>query len=160
MEGGPLSLHAALAEMRARVGTETAVGPWLIIDQDRINLFAQATGDTQWIHIDAERAKAHAPHGKTIAHAFLTLALVFYLTEGDDPVKRWPPGTSTVINYGCNRVRFPAAVPVGSRVRARKTLLAAEEIKGALQTVEQYTVEIEGQEKPGCVADILTLYYF
>lgn len=154
-----MSAQAVLAELRGRIGSEIHVSPWLEITQERVDTFAEATGDRQWIHVDPQRAARESPYGTTIAHGYLTLALYPPLRglTADRPVL---PGVRTVINYGLNRLRFPAAVPVGSRVRARCTLLAVEEVKGGLQITEQYSVEVEGQEKPACVAEALMRLLF
>jgi acyl dehydratase len=155
-----MSLTEALSILTAQVGNETHVGPWLAIDQKRVNQFAQATGDFQWIHTDPDRALSESPYGTTIAHGFLTLSLIPYLTESVDPDEPLFPGLTMAINYGLNKVRFPTAVPVGARVRARTRLLAVEKAKGGLQMAEQVTIEIEGESKPGCVAETLTILYF
>lgn len=135
------------------VGTELGVSEWLTIDQDRINLFADATGDDQWIHVDPERAK-DGPFGSTIAHGYLTLALSNYFLPKIVEVKNISMG----INYGMNKVRFPAPVKVDSRVRARAVLQEAEEVRGTIQVVIVITMEIEGSDRPGCVIESVTRY--
>lgn len=155
-----MSLEAALAELEPKIGTETHVGPWLRIDQARVDQFAQATGDFQWIHTDPERARQESPYEGTIAHGFLTLSLIPFLTGGVEESADGPPGMSMAINYGLNKVRFPSAVPVGAKVRARVTLLNVESAKRGLQMLERVTVEIEGESRPGCVAETLTLLFF
>lgn len=135
------------------VGTELGVSEWLKIDQDRINLFAEATGDDQWIHVDPERAK-DGPFGGTIAHGYLTLALSNYFLPKIVEVKNISMG----INYGMNKVRFPAPVKVDSRVRARAVLQEAEEVRGTIQVVIVITMEIEGSDRPGCVIESVTRY--
>jgi|SRR5690554_1294780 len=137
----------------AAVGTELGVSEWLEIDQERIDLFAEATGDDQWIHVDPVRAK-EGPYGATIAHGYLTLALSNYFLPKLITVKNISMG----INYGMNKVRFPAAVPVGSRIRATARLQEAEEVRGGVQVVIVITMEIEGSDRPGCVIESVTRY--
>lgn len=144
-----------------RLGTETHVGPWLEIDQERIDRFAEVTGDVQWIHTDPARAATESPFGATVAHGFLTLSLLPYLTQGNHPdffVENYP-GMRLRVNYGLNRVRFPAPVLVGSRLRARTVLLSAERVGEAVEIVYRITVEIEGKEKPACVAESVVRVY-
>ncbi|HET7335599.1 MAG TPA: MaoC family dehydratase [Rhizomicrobium sp.] len=145
----------AFDDLHTLVGQETGVSDWVEIDQNRINTFAEATGDHQWIHVDVERAKKEMPGGKTIAHGFLTLSLIPLL--GQQTLK--VTGVSRGINYGCNKVRFTNMVPVGSKVRARQKLLNVEERAGGLQMVNEITIEIDGQKRPACVAETLTLIY-
>jgi acyl dehydratase len=131
------------------------------VTQDRINQFAEATGDHQWIHVDVERANAESPYGSTIAHGYLTLALLPYLMEAVDPDKPRYPDIKMGVNYGLNRLRFPHPVKVGSRVRTRTKLVGYEEVKGnGIQIVNQVAVEVEGAPKPACVAETLTRLYF
>jgi acyl dehydratase len=144
------------AEVRAVVGRELGPGDWLPIDQARIDGFADDTDDHQWIHVDPERA-ATGPFGATIAHGFLTLSLVPALANG---VRRFE-GTTMAVNYGLEKVRFPAPVPVGSRVRAKLIIAAADELPGgALQLLTRVTVEVEDVPKPACVAEVLTRIAF
>ncbi len=142
-------------ELPKLVGQEMGVSNWVAIDQDRINKFADATGDHQWIHVDVERAKKELPGGKTIAHGYLTLSLIPML--GAEILR--VTGVSRGINYGSNKVRFTNMVPVGSRVRARQKLLAAEPKAGGLQMTNEITIEIEGQDRPACVAETISLIY-
>jgi acyl dehydratase len=139
----------------AAVGQPLGESEWLVVDQARINTFADATDDHQWIHVDAERAK-DGPFGACIAHGYLTLSLASrFLPQIVDV--RMKMG----VNYGCEKVRFPAAVPVGSRIRGRGELVAAERTKdGGVQAVIRLTVEIDGSERPACVADTISRYYF
>jgi acyl dehydratase len=140
------------------VGTETGPTDWFTIDQARINTFADATEDHQWIHVDPQRAAA-GPFGTTVAHGFLTLSLVPYLAAGLSQVE----GVKMGINYGLDRVRFPAPVPSGSRVRARATLISCQPVPGlpdAAQLVRRVTIEVEGNAKPACVADMVSRLYF
>lgn len=136
------------------VGSELGTSDWLTITQERIDQFADATDDHQWIHVDPERAK-DGPFGATVAHGYLTLSLVNrFLPEIVDV--RIKMG----VNYGCDKVRFPAAVPVGSRLRGRGELVDAKEVSGGIQATIRVTVEIEDGERPACVADTISRYYF
>ncbi len=143
-------------ELRQMVGDELAVTDWLEVTQERIDQFAQATGDHQWIHVDVERARSESPYGTTIAHGFLTLSLLSCLMS---QAVTFRGGLKLAINYGLNRVRFPAPVPSGSLLRARVVLGSIEEIAGGLQATWGITVEREGADKPVCVADWLVRYY-
>jgi len=155
-----MALAEALAELQAKVGTEIHVSDWLDITQDMVNAFGNATGDMQWIHTDPARAKTESPYGGTIAHGYFTLSLYPQLRNLVDESAPIFPGAKNVINYGLNKLRFPAAVPVGSRIRARCELLSAEEVKGSIELIEKYTVEVEGQDRPACIAEaIMRLYY-
>ena len=143
-------------EMQKYVGQEIGVSDWVEITQERINLFADATGDHQWIHVDVERAKKDMPGGKTIAHGFLTLSLVPMLSQQISHVNNVRNG----INYGCNKVRFTSPVQAGSKVRARAKLIAADPMdKGGVRLTNQVTIEIEGQERPACVAETMSIVY-
>ena len=144
-----------LADLAACVGQEVAVSDWVAITQEQVNRFAAATGDHQWIHVDVERAK-QGPFGGPIAHGFLTLSLLPVFLESSFNVRRSRMG----VNYGLNKVRFTAPVPVGSRLRARMKLLACEPIEHeGLQMTWQVTVEREGTDKPVCVAESLVRRY-
>jgi len=143
--------YAHLADLQADIGREIAVSDWVTVDQDRIDRFADATGDHQWIHVDRERA-AQGPFGTTIAHGFLTLSLLPLLTQDAFAVDDVRMG----INYGLNRVRFPNPVRAGSRLRARCTLIGYEPIDGGAQVTVEVTMEIEGQAKPACVAQAVS----
>jgi acyl dehydratase len=142
-------------ELPKLAGQEMGTSDWVTIDQDRINKFADATGDHQWIHVDVERAKKEMPGGKTIAHGYLTLSLIPML--GAEILR--VTGVSRGINYGSNKVRFTNMVPVGSRVRARQKLLQVEPKAGGLQMTNEITIEIEGQERPACIAETISLVY-
>jgi len=136
------------------VGKPLGASDWLEVTQERIDRFADATGDHQWIHVDPERAK-QGPFGKTIAHGYLTLSLVNCFLPQILEVR----GVAMGVNYGCDKVRFPAPVPVGSRIRGVGTLVAAEEVKGgAVQATVRVTVEVEGGDKPACVADTISRF--
>jgi acyl dehydratase len=143
-----------LADLQACIGQEIGVSDWITIDQQRINRFAEATGDFQWIHVDAERA-ANGPFGTTVAHGFLTLSLLAPMFATGFELKDSHMG----VNYGLNRVRFTAPVPVDSRVRARFKLLSYEAIEGGAQLAVEVTMEREGSAKPVCVAESLTRRY-
>jgi len=147
------TVFEGLDALRAGVGTEVGPSDWHEITQHQIDLFAEATGDHQWIHVDPERAAA-GPFGKTIAHGYLTLSLVAYLL----PQVIRVGGISMGINYGANRVRFPAPVPVGSRVRARGKIAAVEDVPGGVQMTTVVTIEVEGNKKPACVVESLSRY--
>ena len=141
-----------LGELAGLVGEELGTGPWLRIDQARIDAFAEATGDHQWIHVDPARA-AGGPFGTTIAHGLLTLSLVPFLSSDVYRVE----GSSMGVNYGYERVRFTSPVPVGSRVRARLELLGVEQAGEAARVALRVTVELEGCAKPACVLESLSL---
>ncbi len=147
--------------LEPQIGQEIHIGPWLEIDQQRINQFADVTGDQQWIHIDPERAKKESPYGTTVAHGYLTLSLLPYLTESNHPdfFQKNYPGMKYRVNYGLNRVRFPAPVKVGSNIRARTTIQSAEEVKNGVQICYVITVDIEGEEKPACSVEFLARLY-
>jgi acyl dehydratase len=140
-------------DVRSRVGEEIGLGEWLRIDQERIDAFAAATNDHQWIHVDPDKA-AQGPFGATIAHGFLTLSLIPELAP-----KLAVPGVRMGINYGLDRVRFITPVKVGSRIRARSKLVDVFEVEGGLQLKSEVTVEIEGSERPACVAETIARYY-
>jgi len=155
-----MSAESLKAELDSMVGTEIHVGPWLAITQERIDLFAQATEDYQWIHVDPERAKSESPFGTSIAHGYLTLSLLPYLSGYVNPDEPIYPEAKWVVNYGMNRMRFPHPVKVEDRIRVRTVLQAVEEVAGGLQIISQMTIEIEGEEKPGCVAEVVYRIYF
>ena len=155
-----MALAEALKSLQSRIGQEIHRSYWLTIDQAMIDDFANATRDRQWIHVDAQRAAVESPYRKTIAHGYLTLSLYPLLRGLVDASKPIVPGVTRVINYGINKLRFPNAVVVGSRIRAHCRLLSADEAKGSLELVEEYSVEIEGQERPACVAECVMRLYF
>jgi acyl dehydratase len=140
-----------LIELQARVGQSLGASDWITIDQDRIQRFADATGDQQWIHVDPARA-AQGPFGTTVAHGFLTLSLLPLMFDTGFSVADVTMG----VNYGLNKVRFPAPVPVGSRLRGHFKLLAYDALPGGAQLTVEVTVEREGQDKPVCVAESVT----
>ena len=137
-----------LESLRDKVGQHLATSDWITVDQARINLFADATGDHQWIHIDPERAKA-GPFGTTIAHGFLTLSLIPEIAQSAMAID----DVRMSVNYGLNRVRFMAPVPSGSRLRGHLKLASFEPIAGGAQLVTEFTIEREGADKPACVAE-------
>ena len=137
-------------------GVEVGVSDWAVVDQTRIDQFAEATADHQWIHVDTERAAREMPDGKTIAHGYLTLALIPALS--DNFVKF--EGLARAINFGCNKVRFYTPVPSGARVRARATVLTARSRGGALLLTSEVKIEVENERKPACVAETLGMYFF
>ncbi|TFZ01099.1 MaoC family dehydratase [Ramlibacter rhizophilus] len=141
-------------DLLALVGQEVAASPWLTVTQEQVNLFAQATGDAQWIHVDEDRAR-HGPFGTTIAHGYLTLSLLPRFFAEAITVQ----SMRMSVNYGLNKVRFPAPVPVGSRLRAHFKLLGCDAIEDGLQLAWQVTVERDGGDKPVCVAETLSRVY-
>ena len=143
-----------LQDLRGLVGETLGASDWIVVDQPRIDLFAQATGDHQWIHVDPARAAA-GPYGTTIAHGFLTLSLLPEMFASAFAVA----DTRMGVNYGLNRVRFPAPVPAGSRLRGHFRLLAYEPIEGGAQLTMEVTMEREGSDKPVCVAESLARRY-
>jgi acyl dehydratase len=144
------------ADAKARLGQEIGLSDWLLIDQERVNAFADVTGDQQWIHVDVERAKRESPFGGPIAHGYLTLSLLAKFAQECIAVD----GIKLAVNYGLNRVRFASPVKVGSRVRARFVLAEVDDIPGGAQLVWQAVIEIEGGDKPACAAEMVTRWYF
>ena len=153
--GNPAA-SSALEALKARVGQEVHVSDWVPITQHRVDAFAGATGDHQWIHVDPERARRESPYKAPIAHGYLTLSLHILLRDLVAPDRPYVPGVASVVNYGLNKVRFPNAVRVGARVRGRFKLVGVEPVAvNVLQVTEQFGVEIEGESKPACVAESL-----
>lgn len=146
----------SMDELRGLVGQEVGVSDWFEVSQGLINAFAELTGDRQWIHVEPERARKESPYGTTIAHGFLTLSLVSQL---HGQIVRIHGEHTRAINYGFNRVRFPAAVPAGTRIRLHSTLEAVEEVPGGVQVTWGVSVEIEGQSKPAVVGQWLIRLY-
>ena len=143
-------------EMHNYVGQEIGVSDWVDVTQERIDQFAEATGDHQWIHVDVERCKTDMPDGKTIAHGNLTLAVI--ATFGRDVLKI--DNVRNGINYGSNKVRYTSPVQVGARIRGRQKLLAADDMpNGGIRMTYQWTVEIEGKDRPACVAETMSIAY-
>ena len=152
----PATVITDLEQLRGLVGGEVGVTDWKTMTQERINVFADATDDHQWIHIDADRAATESPYGTTVAHGFLSLSLLSgFIKEVVDV----SAGFNRGINYGLNRVRFPAPVPAGAKIRARVGLQSLDEIEGGLQFVWGVRVEVEGFEKPSVVAEWVTRAY-
>lgn len=146
----------SLDEMFGLVGKEIGVSDWVTVDQERINKFAEATGDHQWIHVDVERAKKEMPGGTTIAHGYLTLSMIPMLMS---QIIRFN-NVSSRVNYGSNKVRFTNMVKAGSRVRARHVLKAVDPVKNnGVKMTNEVTVEIEGQDRPACVAETISIAY-
>ncbi len=150
-----MTTTTTLAEMPGLVGTEVGISDWYEVTPEAVQQFADASGDHQWIHLDVERAKKESPFGGPIAHGFLTLSLVVPLVAQVLTITDAVMG----VNFGLNKVRFPAAVPVGSKVRARGTLMSSEPIAGGLQNTLAVTVEREGGDKPVCIAEWVTRQY-
>jgi acyl dehydratase len=144
-----------LADMDSHVGESLGVSEWLVVTQEMIDLFAEATGDHQWIHVDRERASREMPGGKTIAHGFLTLSLLPVMAQSISRVRT----RSRALNYGSNKVRFTSPVPAGSRIRLRQVLKASEPVAGGRRLIMEATVEIEGTDRPALVAETITLNY-
>jgi acyl dehydratase len=143
-------------ELKSAAGSEVGVSDWLEITQDRIDTFARATGDEQWIHVDPARAAREMPGGKTIAHGLLSLSLIPMFIRQIIGVK----GLRNTLNYGANRIRYLTPVPAGSRLRGRVTILQAEDVPpDALRVTYKVTIEIEGGERPACVAEVIGQHY-
>ncbi|MFD3454102.1 MaoC family dehydratase [Streptomyces sp. NPDC058691] len=151
---GQPRIFTSVDELKAAVGEELGTTEWLEVDQKRIDLFADATGDHQWIHVDPEKA-AQGPFGTTIAHGYLTLSLIPSFT----PELMRVEGVKMGVNYGVNKVRFPSPVPVGSRLRATGQVAEVTEVPGGAQLVVRITVEREGGDKPVCVAETVVRFY-
>ncbi|AXL87793.1 dehydratase [Streptomyces sp. CB09001] len=147
-------IFASADEVKAAVGEQLGYTDWQEVDQKRIDLFAEATGDHQWIHVDPEKAAA-GPFGSTIAHGYLTLSLLPLF--GPQLIR--VDGVKMGVNYGTNKVRFPSPVPVGSRLRATAVITGVEDVRGGIQVSVAFTVEREGGDKPVCVAESVSRYY-
>ncbi|MGJ5047252.1 MaoC family dehydratase [Bradyrhizobium oligotrophicum] len=151
-----MRIFGDFSELKAAVGTEIGVSDWVEVSQDRINEFAQATCDEQWIHVDQERAAKEAPGGKTIAHGLLSLSLAPLFIRSVMGLK----GLRNTLNYGADRIRYLAPVPAGSRLRGRITVAEAEEVPpDGLRVNYHLVIEIEGSKKPACVAELIALHY-
>jgi acyl dehydratase len=144
-----------IAGLRELVGQHLGYSDYVEITQERVNQFAEATGDHQWIHVDVERAKRESPYGGPIAHGYLTLSLGPLLSPQVVRVE----GVKMGVNYGCNKVRFPAPVPVGAKLRLGVELVEVSDVQGGVQVTLRHTFECEGAEKPSCVADTLARFY-
>ena len=147
---------SSVEDAKALEGQEIGVSDWLLIDQARINQFALATGDDQWIHVDTERAAREMPDGKTIAHGYLTLGLIPKLTNEFVHFH----GLLRMINFGCNKIRFSSMVRPGDRVRIRTKIQSARKRAGALYLVSEHRIEVEGHKKPAATADTIVMYFF
>jgi len=146
-----------IEELRSRTGEEIGVSPWHTVTQEQIDRFAEVTGDNQWIHIDADRARRESPYGTPIAHGFLTVSMLSGMAQ--EAVKITDPAKMR-INYGFNRLRFTGAVPVGSRIRTHFTLNSLKDVEGGVEIAWGVSVEVEGREKPALVAEWLGRTYF
>jgi acyl dehydratase len=144
-----------IGELKQYIGKELGTSDWHLVTQKEINLFADATGDHQWIHVDVERAKKESPYKGPIAHGYYTLSLAPVLVAQILEVKE----KKMSINYGTEKVRFPAPVPVGKKVRAKAVLASLQDVEGGVQANFQLTFEVEGQPKPACVAEVVYRYY-
>ena len=144
-----------IAGLKELAGTHLGYSDYLEITQERVNLFAEATGDHQWIHVDPERAKAESPFGGPIAHGYLTVSLGPVLA----PQIMRVDGVRMAVNYGCSKVRFPSPVPVGSKLRLGAELTKVEDIAGGAQVYMTFTFEVEGAAKPSCVSEVIFRYY-
>jgi acyl dehydratase len=152
-----MKVITSIDDASATVGQELGVSDWQEIDQERINAFADATGDHQWIHIDAERAKAESPYGTTIAHGFLTLSMIPALSKDNMRVEN----AKMAINYGLNKVRFLAAVPAGGRIRARSELLDVAKVDDStVNLTVKHTIELDGSDKPAAVVEAIVRVLF
>jgi len=154
-------ITVSFEDLPGLAGQEIGVSDWVLIDQDRVNAFAELTGDRQWIHVDVERARKESPDGTTIVHGYLALSLLTTLSSNIMRVT----GISRGLNYGANRVRFTGTVPVGRRLRARQTIMSVQKLaSGGPSTdgwllVSRMTIEVEGRDRPACIAETLTLLY-
>ncbi len=151
-----MAMIRSLDDAKALEGQEVGLSDWAVIDQHRIDQFAEATADHQWIHVDVNRAAKEMPEGKTIAHGYLTLSLIPALTQNFVEFEN----LERAINFGTNKVRFYTPVPEGARVRARGTVLSARRRAGALLLTSEVRIEVEGERKPACVAETLGMYFF
>ncbi len=147
-------------KLQHQLGQESFLGKWYLIDQDCINQFATVTGDSQWIHTDPIRAKTESPFKTTIAHGFLTLALIPKLTDAVNAENNPYPDAKMVVNYGLNRVRFPSPVKSGSKVRARTKLIALKPMKRSIEVISEVSIEIENSKRLACVAETVLKLYF
>jgi acyl dehydratase len=151
-----LRIIKSIDDAKALIGEEVGLSDWIVVDQHRIDQFAEATSDHQWIHVDTERAAKEMPEGKTIAHGYLTLALIPVLTGKFVKFEN----LTRAVNFGLNKVRFYIPIPVGSRLRGRATVLQARQRAGALLLTSEIRIEVEGERKPACVAETLGMFFF
>jgi len=152
----PTKTFETIDDLKSVVGSEVYVSDWLTITQERVNLFAKATDDYQWIHVDVERAERESPFGGPVAHGFLTLALLAKFGVESVVIRKKKAG----VNYGLNKVRFVSPVRVGAKIRSRGTLASFEPLPGGAQIVWNVTIEIEGADKPACVAESVSRLYY
>ncbi len=152
----PQRVIADIAELKSLTGQDVAISDWLEMTQERINTFADATGDHQWIHVDVEKCKTDSPFKTTIAHGYLTMSLISQFSFAALHIQQ---KFSYLINYGCNKVRFTSPVKCGAQIRSRHKLLEVTDVTGGWQAAWQVTIEIDGQDKPACVAETLGRYY-
>ena len=150
-----MTTTTTIAELPSLKGKELGTSPWIEVTQERVNTFADATDDHQWIHLDVERAKKESPFGGPVAHGFLTLSLLIPLWSQVLTVT----DATTAVNYGLNKVRFPAPVPAGGKIRLTATLTDVAEVKGGLQLTIRAVIELEGGDKPVCVAEAIFRVY-
>ena len=155
-----MSQQSVLAELKSRIGTEIYTSDWITVSQEKINAFAAATDDHQWIHTDPERAERESPYGAAIAHGYLIISLYPQMRRNVIDGVPVYPGVKSSINYGLNKLRFPNAVRAGARVRGHTELMHVKKIRNAIQMIEKLTVEIEGAEKPACVAEAIVWLVF
>ncbi|OUR71610.1 hypothetical protein A9Q78_09445 [Methylophaga sp. 41_12_T18] len=153
-------LDETYKKLQNKLGEETYIGEWYTVDQTGIDQFAAATGDQQWIHTDPKRAEQESPYKTTIAHGFLTLALIPMLTESVAVTKTNYSAAKMVVNYGLNRVRFPSPVKEGKRIRARSRVINLLPLKRGLEVVKEVTIEVENSNRIACVADTVVRLYF
>ena len=156
-----MAVNELVEEMTGKMEQETHLSDWITVDQGMIDGFADVTKDHQWIHVNVDRAAKESPFGSTIAHGFLTLSLIPHLSGIVDASQPAYPGLKLAVNYGLNRVRFPNPVAAGSKVRTRSKLAGVDKInEECFQVIQEVTIEIDGQEKPACVAETVSRYYF
>jgi len=155
-----MTKQEAMEKLQALIGKPSPHTEWFTVTQDRIDVFSVATKDPQWIHTDVERAKTESPYGTTIAHGFLTLSLINPLTNPSSPITAFREAAKFTVNYGLNKVRFPAPVPAGARVRGHSTLLTVEDKGDCIQYTREAVVEVEGGGKPCLVAETVHRLYF
>ena len=151
-----MRIVSSIEDAKALEGEEVGLSDWIVIDQNRIDQFAEATGDHQWIHVDTQRAAKELPDGKTIAHGYLTLSLIPALSGNFVTFEN----LARAINFGVNKVRFYTPVPTGARVRGRGTINKAQQRAGALLLTSEVRIEVDGAKKPACVAEVLGMYFF
>ncbi|MDH3411887.1 MAG: MaoC family dehydratase [Gammaproteobacteria bacterium] len=155
-----MTQQSVLADLKSRIGTEIFTSDWITVEQAKIDAFAAATDDHQWIHTDPQRAAKDSPYGATIAHGYLIISLYPQMRRNVDDGVPVYSGVKSSINYGLNKLRFPNAVRAGSRVRGHTELVNVKQIRNAIQMIEKLTVEIEGEEKPACVAEAIVWLVF